>query len=102
VPLWLLVELGLLGAAVYAVFAVTLVLTLRRTARSARFTAEGKVAAVAAAAVVAYLVRDLFTLSIAAPGDRWYFMLFVGAALGACLGAGRAREPEAESVAPGR
>jgi hypothetical protein len=90
VPLWLLVEMGLLGAAVYAAFALTLVQMLYRTARSGRFTAHGKVAAVALAAVVAYFVRDLFTLSVAAPGDRWYFMLFVGAALGACLAAARA------------
>jgi O-antigen ligase len=85
VLLWSVVELGLIGLALYVTFLVTSIGAFSRATRRLRFQFGGKVAAVALALSLAYVAQDMFTLSVASPGHRWYFMLFIGAALGAIV-----------------
>jgi O-antigen ligase len=87
--LWTLVETGIIGTAAYLLFLLMLGRAFWAAARAERFTASGKVAGVALAALLAYAAQDMFTVSAASPGQHWYYMLFVGAALGFCA-AGRA------------
>jgi hypothetical protein len=82
--LWLLVETGLIGAVVYLVFLFGLAGRYLSVSQARRFAPEGKVAAVALAALLAYTAQDMFTLSVGSAGHRWHFMLFVGATLRAC------------------
>lgn len=79
--LWLLVETGLAGFLVYAVFLGGVALAYLRALWDRRFEPAGQVAAVAVSALAAYLVLDMFVLTVNSPGNRWYFMLLVGATL---------------------
>ena len=94
VILWSLVELGLVGLAVYATFVLGSCAMFARATRQRRFEFGGKVAAIGLALTLAYVAQDMFTLSVASPGHRWYFMLFIGAALGACATGAAARRRE--------
>jgi len=85
VPLWLLVETGLLGAALYYVFYGG---TIVRLARGRR---EAYLAQIGVAVLTAYLAIEAFILTVAAPAHRWYMMLFVGAVTRLCS------EPPAEA-----
>jgi hypothetical protein len=78
VPLWLLVETGLLGAALYFVFYGGTILRLVRARR------EVLLAQVAVGVLTAYVVIEVFILTVAAPAHRWYMMLFVGAVTRTC------------------
>ena len=97
VVLWSLVELGLIGLFVYGAFVVGSIATFGRATRRLRYEFGGKVAAIGLALSLAYIAQDMFTLSVASPGHRWYFMLFIGAALGACAASSSASEREATS-----
>jgi len=79
--LWLLVETGLVGLLAYGAFAISLVRAFARRARELRSTPAGKVASVALSLCVAYFVLDMFILTATSPGNRWYFMLVIAAAL---------------------
>lgn len=94
IAIWLLVETGLIGLAVYGVFAFALARTYFRQARARRFTLLGKAAALGFALVLAYLVVDSFVLTPPSSGNRWYFMLFVGATMRALAGFAGGEEAE--------
>jgi O-antigen ligase len=86
--LWLSVEMGLAGLLAYAAFYWSLISTFLRARRERRFELPGKTAGVAAALLAGYFVVDLFILTPPDPSNRWYLMLFIGAALRAIATAG--------------
>ncbi|MDX6511620.1 MAG: O-Antigen ligase [Gaiellaceae bacterium] len=79
--LWLLVETGLAGLLVYALFLGGVAATFLRALKKRRYEFAGQTASVAISALVAYFVLDMFVLTVNSPGNRWYFMLLVGATL---------------------
>ena len=83
--IWLAIETGLVGTVLYAAFLIGTGVIYRRAARERRFSDAGKVGAVGLAALVAYQVQGMFTLSPNNPGHGLYFMIFVGATLRACM-----------------
>jgi O-antigen ligase len=97
VPLWLLVEVGLLGLGTYLVFLVSTGAVYLATAGSRRFTLEGKTAAVGLSLVAAVATADMFLMTPLSSGSGWYFMIFVGATLRACAGFPVARSPDTDS-----
>ncbi len=84
---WLLIETGVIGTALYLAFLIGAGRRYRAAARWRRFEYAGQVGAVALAALIAYQVQGLFLLSPTSPGHGIYFMLFVGATLRACTAA---------------
>jgi hypothetical protein len=92
--LWLVIETGLVGTITYLAFVLGAAALFLAAGRVSRFTPRGQIASVGLAALAAYSVLDLFLLTVPSPGHRWYFMLFLGAALrlsaGARLGGERA------------
>lgn len=93
---WLVIETGLVGTILYVLFLIGTGVIYRRTTREHRFTYSGQVAAVGFAALIAYQVQGMFTLSPNNPGHGLYFMLFAGATLRACVSDGSSSETEAE------
>jgi hypothetical protein len=79
--LWLLVETGLVGLALYLFSLAALVPIYRRAARLGRFTLAGQSAVVGLGALAAFLVLNMFQLSTNVPAHGWYFMLLFGATL---------------------
>lgn len=80
--LWLAIETGLVGLAVYVTALFSLCRSFLRTARGSRFTPSGQVAAVAFATTIAFVIDGMFHNTQLSADSDWYFMLFVGAALG--------------------
>lgn len=78
---WLLLDTGILGAAIYLWFLFSAAGAYLRAARVGRYESAGRVGAVALAALVAYQAQGMFTLSPNNPGHGLYFMLFIGATL---------------------
>jgi O-antigen ligase len=79
--LWLVIETGLVGLAVYASAVLTLGAVFLRVARKRRFTMPGRVAAVAFATTLAFTLDSAFHNTQVSTGSDWYFMLFIGATL---------------------
>jgi hypothetical protein len=86
-PIWLLMETGLMGTALYLAFLIGAGRRYWAAARWRRFEYAGQVGAVGLAALIAYQVQGMFLLSPTSPGHGIYFMLFVGATLRACSAA---------------
>jgi hypothetical protein len=93
VPLWLLVEVGILGFGAYLVFFGSVSAVYVATARSRRFRLEGKTAALGLSLLVAVATVDLFLMTPLSSGSGWYFMIFVGATLRVCSGLPYAPSP---------
>jgi O-antigen ligase len=81
VVLWLVVETGLVGLAIYSAFVVATIRQFWRAAHAWRFTPYGQAAAVGLAVVAAYVLLDMFVLTVNSPGHRWYYMLLLGSLL---------------------
>lgn len=84
---WLIVETGFIGTALYLAFLIGAGRLYRAAARWRRFEDAGRVGAVALAGLIAYQVQGMFELSPISPSHGIYFMLFVGATLRACTAA---------------
>ena len=84
---WLVIETGLIGTALYIAFLIGAGRRYRAAARWRRYDDAGQVGAVALAGLIAYQVQGMFLLSPTSPGHGIYFMLFVGATLKACTAA---------------
>jgi O-antigen/teichoic acid export membrane protein len=82
--IWLALESGLFGSILYLAFLFAIGRTYFRTRSAHRYAWQGQTAAVAFAALLAYQLQGLFTLSPTSVGHGLYFMLFVGATLRAC------------------
>jgi O-antigen ligase len=79
--LWLAIETGFVGLAVYSVGLLALSASFLRVARRRRFTMTGRVAAVAFATTLAFTFDSVFHNTQVSTGSDWYFMLFIGATL---------------------
>jgi O-Antigen ligase len=79
--LWLVIETGAVGLAVYVGGLLSLGRTFLRVARRARFTPSGGIAAVALATTVAFTLDSIFHNTQVSAGSDWYFMLFIAVAL---------------------
>jgi hypothetical protein len=96
--IWLLIETGLVGTALYLTFLIGAGRRYWAAARWRRYEYAGQVGAVALAALIAYQVQGLFLLSPTSPGHGIYFMLFVGATLRACTAAPTIRRAASAQV----
>ena len=85
--IWLIIETGLIGTALYIAFLIGAGKRYRAATRWGRYGYAGRVGAVGLAGLIAYQVQGLFLLSPTSPGHGIYFMLFVGATLRACTAA---------------
>ena len=86
VVLWLLLETGVIGLVLFGLFLAGLFRAFRRAARESRYTTVGIAGAVGLSALAAFVVQDMFHLSVNAPAHGWYFMLLFGALLRAARG----------------
>jgi O-antigen ligase len=78
---WLVLETGAVGLALYLAFLIGAGRIFLARSRSARYQPAGQIAAIALATLAAYQLQGMFTLSPNNPGHGLYFMLFIGAAL---------------------
>jgi O-antigen ligase len=84
---WLVMETGVIGTALYIAFLIGAGRRYRAAARWRRYEDAGKVGAVALAGLIAYQAQGMFLLSPTSPSHGIYFMLFIGATLRACTAA---------------
>ena len=79
--LWLLIETGVIGLALYVSSLAALARLFRRATHVARFSPAGQAGAVGLAALATFVLLNMFQLSINVPAYGWYFMLLFGATL---------------------
>ena len=77
----MIVETGVIGLLLYASALFSLGRSFLVTARRRRYELGGRVAAVAFATTIAFVVNALFHNTQLSTGSEWYFMLFIGASL---------------------
>jgi O-Antigen ligase len=79
--LWLVVETGLVGLALYSAALFGLARSFLDVARRAPFSVAGRVGTVGVATTVAFVLDGAFQNPEISTGAGWFFMLFAGAAL---------------------